>query len=152
MTRVLFVCLGNICRSPTAEAVARARAAAAGVAAEFDSAGTGGWHVGEPPDRRAQAEAAARGYDMSGQRARQATARDFHDFDLILAMDRANLAALERLRPADAKADLRLFLACAPEAGRDEVPDPYYDGGFPLAFDLIEAAAGGLIADLSAKS
>lgn len=148
MTRVLFVCLGNICRSPTATAVFRARAAAAGLDVEADGAGTGGWHVGEPPDPRAAAEGAKRGYDLSALRARQAGAADFSRYDLILAMDRSNLAALERLRPAEGGADLRLFLDYAPGQPRREVPDPYYEGGFDLALDLIEQASDGLIAAL----
>ncbi|MEM8755513.1 MAG: low molecular weight protein-tyrosine-phosphatase [Pseudomonadota bacterium] len=145
MTKVLFVCLGNICRSPTATAVFRARAAEAGLDAAADGAGTGGWHIGDPPDPRATAEAARRGYDMSALRARQAKAADFAAYDLILAMDRSNLAALERLRPADARAELKLFLDYAPGAGRRDVPDPYYEGGFDLVLDLIEEAADGLI-------
>ena len=145
MTRVLFVCLGNICRSPTAEGVFRARAAAAGLTATVDSAGTGGWHVGDPPDRRAQAEARRRGYDLSAQRARRATAQDFHDFDLIFAMDRSNLSALTRLRPADASADLTLFLDLLPDHPLRDVPDPYYEDGFDTVLDLIEHGCDALI-------
>ncbi len=144
-TRILYVCLGNICRSPTAEGVLRARAPKDWV---IDSAGTGGWHVGDPPDPRAVAEAARRGIDIRGLRARQVTAEDFHHFDHILAMDRSNLDALRRLRPADAQADLRLCLDDAPGLGTRDVPDPYYDGGFARAYALIEAAADGLIARL----
>lgn len=142
-TRILYVCLGNICRSPTAEGVLRAMAGARDI--EIDSAGTGGWHVGNPPDPRAVAEAAARGIDISGLRARQVTVQDFHDFDHILAMDRSNLAALERMRPAGSKADLRLTLSDAEGLGETDVPDPYYDDGFPKAYGLIEAAASGLL-------
>ncbi|MEL7463528.1 MAG: low molecular weight protein-tyrosine-phosphatase [Pseudomonadota bacterium] len=146
--RILFVCLGNICRSPTATGVFRARAEAAGLDAHADGAGAGAWHVGEPPDPRAREEAAKRGYDLSALRARQVTALDFGHYDLILAMDRSNLAALERIRPAHARARLALFLDYAPDQPRREVPDPYYEGGFDLALDLIETASDGLIAEI----
>lgn len=149
-TRILFVCLGNICRSPTAHGVFRAMAEAGGLPVEVDSAGTGGWHAGEPPDPRATAEAAKRGYDLSDLRARQVRAGDFDAFDLILAMDRANLAALERLRPTGSGTEVRLFLDYG-DSPRDEVPDPYYDGGFDLVLDLIEDASRGLLADLAAR-
>ena len=142
-TRILYVCLGNICRSPTAEGVLRAKAGDRDVM--IDSAGTGGWHVGNPPDPRAVAEARGRGIDISGLRARQVTADDFHDFDHILAMDGSNLAALERMRPVGSKADLRLTLSDAPELRETDVPDPYYDDGFAKAYALIEAAADGLL-------
>ena len=145
---MLFVCLGNICRSPTAEAVARAIAGAEGVAAEFDSAGTGDWHIGHPPYPPAIRAGAARGYDLSPLRARQVTAADFAAFDHILAMDRANLASLNRLRPAGEGPVPRLMLDHAPGAGIDEVPDPYFTGDFETVLDLIEAAARGLIAQL----
>lgn len=142
MTRILIVCLGNICRSPTAEAVLRDLARAEGPGIEVDSAGTGDWHVGNPPHPPAIRAAAARGYDMQALRARQVRAEDFHAFDLILAMDRANLRDLGALRPADAPADLRLFL------GDDEVPDPYFTGDFDGALDLIEAGARACLAHL----
>lgn len=148
MTKILFVCLGNICRSPTAEGVFRTRAAQAGLKVEVDSAGTGAWHVGEAPDRRAQTEAAKRGYDLSAQRARQVTADDFHHFDHIIAMDRSNLRNLSAMAPANARANVRLFLSFAPDCEREEVPDPYYEGGFDYALDLIEAASDGLIESL----
>ncbi len=112
---------------------------------EIDSAGTGAWHVGNPPDPRAVTEAASRGIDLSDLRARQITSQDFHAFDHILAMDRSNLAALERMRPDGAKADLRLTLSDAPNLGDTDVPDPYYDDGFTKAYGLIEAAADGLL-------
>ncbi len=149
--KVLFVCMGNICRSPTAEGVFRAAAERAGLAVEIDSAGTGGWHTGEPPDRRAQMAASARGIDLSGQRARKARPADFHEFDHILAMDHDNLAELEIIQPADGKAELRLFLDYAPDQPVREVPDPYYGGadGFENVLDLIEQASAGLIARLS---
>lgn len=111
----------------------------------IDSAGTGAWHVGDPPDPRAIAEARRRGIDISGLRARQVQAEDFHRFDHILAMDRSNFAALERMRPSDSKADLRLCLSDASELGQTDVPDPYYNDGFERAYELIEAAAEGLL-------
>ena len=129
----------------------RARAAKAGVRLVVDSAGTGAWHVGEAPDRRAQAEARKRGYDLSAQRARQATVQDFSDFDLIFAMDRSNLAALQRLRPADGGAGLALFLDLAPDQPLREVPDPYYEDGFDTVLDLIEDGCDALIDRLKSK-
>jgi protein-tyrosine phosphatase len=152
MTAVLFVCLGNICRSPTAEGVFREVVDREGLAGEIvvDSAGTGAWHAGEAPDARAQAAARSRGYDLSSQRARQLRPEDFHRFDLILAMDRANLAELHSQRPEDARAELRLFLSFARSADVEEVPDPYYgDGsGFERVLDLVEDASRGLLAQL----
>lgn len=149
--RVLFVCLGNICRSPTAEAVARAMAEADYVAAEFDSAGTGDWHVGNPPYPPAIRAAAARGYDLGPLRARQVSAEDFAVFDHVLAMDRANLQALERLRPMGTGPAPRLFLDYADGVSTEEVPDPYFTRDFDAALDLIEAASRGLIAQLRQK-
>ena len=147
---ILFVCLGNICRSPTAEGVFRARAARAGIAGrvDVDSAGTGDWHVGHPPDARAVAAAARRGYDLAGLRARQVATGDFHRFGWILAMDRANLRDLSALRPRAFTGHLGLFLDVAPELGVREVPDPYYGGadGFEQVLDLIETASDALIA------
>ncbi len=151
-TRILAVCLGNICRSPTAEAVLRAIAAEEGLDLELDSAGTGGWHVGEPPYGPAIQAGAARGYDLSPLRARQVTRADFDRFDLILAMDCANLADLERLRPAGNATPVRLFLSYAPETGQDEVPDPYYTRRFDEALDLVEAAAQALVAQLQIEA
>ena len=142
--RILIVCLGNICRSPTAEGVFRAIAAAEGLAVEIDSAGTGNWHLGKPPYGPAAAAAAARGYDISDLRARQVTPADFDRFDLILAMDDANLAALERLRPAGNATPVALLMKHADEGGHREVPDPYYTREFDAALDLIEAACRGL--------
>ncbi|MCU4653169.1 low molecular weight phosphotyrosine protein phosphatase [Roseibacterium sp. SDUM158016] len=132
-TRILCVCLGNICRSPTAEAVLGAHLP--GV--EIDSAGTGGWHVGEPPYGPAIRAAAARGYDLSAQRARQVSPSDFGQFDLILAMDCQNLADLRDLDPGST-AQLALFLE---PLGGGDVPDPYYTRDFDGALDLIERAA-----------
>lgn len=150
--RILFVCLGNICRSPTAEVVFRTVASreAPDIVLEIDSAGTAGYHVGELPDRRTRQAAARRGYDLSALRARVVEPRDFESFDLILAMDRENLRALERRAPPQAHERLRLFLDFAPETGISEVPDPYYGGpnGFEDVLDLIEAASRGLIEHL----
>ncbi|GGE47493.1 low molecular weight protein-tyrosine-phosphatase [Actibacterium pelagium] len=148
-TRILFVCLGNICRSPMAHAVFETKAQAAGLDVYVESAGTGGWHVGDPPDGRAQAEAMRRGYDLSLLRAQQAVVRDFDRFDLIVAMDRSNWTALERMRPSTSEIPVELFLSFA-EVTEMEVPDPYYSGGFELALDLIEAASDGLISRLRA--
>ena len=154
--RILFVCLGNICRSPTAEAVFRAVAAREmpDLALEIDSAGTAAYHVGELPDRRTREAAARRGYDLSTLRARVVEADDFEHYDLILAMDRENLRTLERSAPPEARERLRLFLEFAPEAGVSEVPDPYYGGpnGFEDVLDLIEAASRGLIEHLRRPS
>lgn len=138
------MCLGNICRSPTAEVVFRETAARAGLARlTVDSAGTGEWHVGNPPDWRAIEHAARRGYELSHLRARQVDARDFANFDYLFAMDRANLAALTALRPPGFAGHLGLFLDGAPEAGMREVPDPYDDGpdAFERMLDLIEAGS-----------
>jgi protein-tyrosine phosphatase len=142
--RVLFVCTGNICRSPTAEGVLRHLAQDSGIPIHVESAGTGDWHVGQPPDERAQHHAKGRGYDLSAQRARQVRLRDFEDFDLIVAMDRGHLAALERQCPREHRAKLRLLVE-----GRD-VPDPYYGGpdGFERVLDMVEAGCRGLLAEL----
>jgi len=153
---VLFVCLGNICRSPTAEAVLRALAAreAPQLAVHIDSAGTAGYHIGHAPDARAQEAARRRGYDMSGRRARMIERRDFERFDLLLAMDRSNWADLRRAAPASAHERVQLFLEFAPDAGTLEVADPYYGGpnGFEEVLDLIEAAARGLLRHLAARA
>lgn len=150
--RVLFVCLGNICRSPTAEGVLRDLAAreAPQLRLDIDSAGTADYHIGAAPDPRSQSAARARGIDISGLRARQIDRSDFEQFDFILAMDQDNLARLERLRPRGARAQLQLFMSYAPQIGRSEVPDPYYGGpqDFEAVLDLTSAAARGLIAAL----
>ncbi|SLN39542.1 Low molecular weight protein-tyrosine-phosphatase YfkJ [Pseudoruegeria aquimaris] len=146
--RILFVCLGNICRSPTAEGVFATLAVRAGLSVAVDSAGTSDWHVGDPPYGPMQRAAQARGYDLSALRARQATAKDFEDFDLILVMDESNLADMEQLRPAGSRTPVRLFLDYAETAGVREVPDPYYTRDFDTPIALIEAASRGLIAQL----
>jgi len=152
--RVLFVCLGNICRSPTAEGVLRHKLREAGLADQIEvaSAGTGDWHVGKAPDKRSQAAAKLRGYDLSAQRAQQVSRADFATYDLILAMDNSNLRNLKVLQPAKSKAELDLFLRCyASEI--DEVPDPYYDGdqGFEQVLDLIERASDLLVIELKGR-
>jgi len=152
MPRVLFVCLGNICRSPTAEGVLRAIAAREfpGVALEIDSAGTADYHVGEPPDRRTVAVARRRGYDLAALRARQVRPEDFRRFDYLLAMDHANLSELESRRPGDASARLALYLEFAPGTATLEVPDPYYGGteDFEHVLELCESAARGFLKHL----
>lgn len=142
--RILFVCLGNICRSPAAEGVFRSMTPDM----ETDSAGTGGWHVGEPPYGPMQEAARVRGYELSDLRARQFRVKDFDRFDLIIAMDATNLADIERQRPPANTTQVRLFTDYAPETGMDHVPDPYYTRDFEGALDLIEAAARGLRASL----
>ncbi len=147
---VLFCCMGNICRSPTAEGVFRAQLQAAGLADQVhvDSAGTHGYHIGEPPDARSQRHALKRGYDLSRQRAREVRAADFDAFDLILAMDFDNLARLGQECPLEQRHKLRLFMSFAPQAGSAVVPDPYYSGadGFEVVLDLVEQASRGLLA------
>jgi len=149
---VLFVCTGNICRSPTADGVFRHLVREAGLEAEVrvDSAGTHDYHVGEPPDERAQAHALRRGYDLSALRARQVAGEDFDRFDLVLAMDRGHLRILKRLAPPEHHHKLRLFMEYATHLRRDDVPDPYYGGsrGFEEVLDMIEDAARGLLAEL----
>lgn len=147
---VLFVCLGNICRSPTAQGVFEAKLADAGLQhrVRVDSAGTAAWHVGKAPDQRSQQVAAQRGYDLSQLRARQATRADFDQFDYVLAMDADNLTDLRVLEPAHFKGVLKLFLDYAFPSEQRGVPDPYYtqgDAGFHEVVDLIEAASDGLI-------
>ncbi len=154
MTSVLFVCMGNICRSPTAEGVFREllQAEGLGEAMRVDSAGTHAYHIDEAPDFRAQAVALERGIDLSTLRARQVTTKDFLQFDHLVAMDRENLSRLESLRPADAGAVLHLLMGFAPEGTPEEVPDPYYGGeqDYVYAFELIHAGATGLLAALRA--
>jgi len=150
--RVLFVCLGNICRSPTAEAMLRRHVRDAGLAGrvEIDSAGTLDDHSGAPPDPRAIAHGERRGLAMRELRARQVRAVDFDRFDVVFAMDASNLAELERLRPPGARARLALLMDCVPEAGVREVPDPYSGSGrdFERVLDLVDLACGRFVATL----
>jgi protein-tyrosine phosphatase len=147
--RIGFVCLGNICRSPTAEGILRAELERRGhhERVEVDSAGTGGWHVGDAADPRMRRAASARGYELTS-RARQVAAEDFERFDLVVAMDRQNLADLEEIAPppAERRADLRLFASFLPPGAPQDVPDPYYGGpdGFDRVIDLIEEAAAAI--------
>lgn len=154
-TSVLFVCTGNICRSPTAEGVLRQLAEQAKVPLRVDSAGTHSYHVGQPPDRRSQSAALKRGFDLSNQRARRVTEDDFHEFDWILAMDRDHIEILESMRPAESTARLHLFLEFAPAlpSGLEDVPDPYYGGrkGFERVLDLVEQASKGLLEHLQSR-
>ena len=145
---VLFVCTGNICRSPTAEGVLRHQAEKAGVDLHIESAGIGSWHIGRAPDERSQKHAKGRGYDLSRLRARQVEPFDFERFDLILAMDRGHLRALECMAPDKHRKKIRLFVA-----DRD-VPDPYYGGpeGFEEVLDLVEAACRDLLQELKSTS
>ncbi|MFQ6023487.1 MAG: low molecular weight protein-tyrosine-phosphatase [Acidiferrobacterales bacterium] len=152
MVKVLFVCLGNICRSPTAEGVFRrlVESADLGRRIAVDSAGTHAYHVGAPPDPRAQAVAARRGIDLSTMRGRRAIARDFRDFDYILAMDKENYEYLQSKCPPELKHKIRLLMEFAPEYSHDEVPDPYFGGasGFDQVLDMIEDAAAGLLSEI----
>ncbi|WP_339933905.1 low molecular weight protein-tyrosine-phosphatase [Vreelandella glaciei] len=149
--KVLFVCLGNICRSPTAEGVFRRALEQAGLAddVEIDSCGVGSWHVGKAPDSRAQQAALCRGIDLSGLRARQLNVQDFAEFDYVLGMDQDNLRAIRDLKPVNSQAHVGLFLDFAGTPGA-EVPDPYYGGdeGFENVLNMIEAASNGLIQHL----
>jgi protein-tyrosine phosphatase len=156
VVRLLFVCMGNICRSPTAEGVMRSLLREQGLedAVEVDSAGTGDWHVGSPPDARATAAARARGITLEGA-ARPVAPRDFEDYDLILAADRRNLRDLRALTPPDAQARIHLLREFDPEsegAPDLDVPDPYYGGddGFEQVLDLVEASCRGLLDQLRA--
>jgi protein-tyrosine phosphatase len=152
---VCFVCLGNICRSPTAEGVMRHQLAEAKLADRVivDSAGTGNWHIGEAPDERAQQAARQRGYDLSQLRGRQIAAGDFERFDLLIAMDDANVAALHRMCPPAYRDKIRLLMEFAPQGDVREVADPYFGDatGFDLVLDQCEAACRGLVAALSGQ-
>lgn len=144
---ICFVCMGNICRSPTAEAVFKHKAGQANLNLIIDSAGTLGAHSREKPDPRSQKAGAARGYSFDGIRARKVTEKDFEKFDLILAMDNDNIAALMKVAPDEHKSKVKLFLEFAKQHDDTEVPDPYYGGagGFNYVLDLIEDASNGLI-------
>ena len=157
--KVLFVCLGNICRSPTAHGVFRALVEQEGEgqvnfkSIEIDSAGTGDWHIGHPPDHRASQTAAKRGYDLSDLVARQVSAKDFQFFDYILAMDNNNLKDLRAMAPSNYAGTLSLFLEFAENYSESEVPDPYYGGdqGFEHVLDLVEDASRGLLKHIQAN-
>jgi protein-tyrosine phosphatase len=150
---VLFVCLGNICRSPLAEAAFRQEAERRGLDVEIDSAGTGAWHVGHPPDRRAQAVARRHGIDIGGYRARQVTPEDFRRFTHVVALDRDNLAALKALRPRDATAELLLLLDAVEGRRGEAVADPYFgdDAGFDVTWADAVAGAKGLADRIEGK-
>jgi len=146
---ICFVCLGNICRSPTAEGVMRHQVERAKLSEQIliDSAGTGDWHIGAAPDERAQRAASRRGYDLSTLRGRQIGPIDFERFDLLIAMDDANVDALQRVCPPSHRDKIRLLMEYAPETGRREVADPYFggDAGFEQVLDQCEAACSGLL-------
>lgn len=150
--RVLFVCTGNICRSPTAEGVFRDLVTREGLSGQvhIESAGTHGYHVGDPPDARSQMSAKKRGVDLSGLRARRAKAADFTKFDYVLAMDFTNIDALRSLAPKASGKKLQLLMAFAPGEELREVPDPYYGegDGFERVLDMIEEASGGLLSHI----
>lgn len=152
---VLFVCTGNICRSPTAEGLFREYARRAGIESSFliDSAGTGGWHQGEAPDARSVMTAMKRGLDISGLRARQLLAKDYSDFDFMIAMDRTHLAHMKQQCPAGAPASMSLLLSHIEKGGYVDVPDPYYGGqpDFDLTYDLIESGVTALLSDLNRR-
>ncbi len=155
MIKVLFVCMGNICRSPTAEGVFRAQVTAAGLAPyiQIDSVGTHDYHIGDVPDGRAQAAAATRGYNLSRLRGRQVGPRDFIEFDYILAMDMENLSLLQERCPSEQAHKLGLFLAYSKNFLEREVPDPYYGGatGFEKVLDMVEDAGRGLLEHIQKK-
>ena len=147
---VLFICMGNICRSPSAEAAFRHKAKAQGLSLKIDSAGTVGAHVKEKPDHRAQKAGIERGYSFDGIKARKVTVQDFDEFDLILAMDKANLEDLQKMAPKHLQYKAKLFLDFANKHEETEVPDPYYGGanGFRFVLDLVEDASDGLLTQL----
>jgi protein-tyrosine phosphatase len=152
---VLFVCMGNICRSPTAQGVFEAMVVAAGLSKRIlvDSAGTHAYHIGKPPDTRASRAAARRGLDLTGQRARRVESADFTRFDYVLAMDSSNLDDLLSMCPQEHRQKVRLFLEFAAPAGRTDVPDPYYGGeqGFERVLDLVEEGASALLEDIRSR-
>lgn len=153
--KVCFVCMGNICRSPTAEGVFTKLAEQEGVLKhiEIDSAGTHAYHVGEPPDSRAQHSAKGRGIDISDLKARKAVAEDFHRFDYVIAMDEDNYRRLEAICPPGLEYKLQLLMSYAPHLEHREVPDPYYGGakGFEHVLDMVEEAANGLLQEIRLK-
>lgn len=152
---VLFVCLGNICRSPTAHGVFQGMVISNGFAdtINVDSAGTGDWHIGHSPDQRTAQVAASKGYDLSELRARLVTSDDFEQFDYVIAMDKANLSDLKAMQPAGYTGCLSLFLDFTTQNSHSEVPDPYYGGedGFELVFNLVEEASQGLLEHIQAN-
>jgi protein-tyrosine phosphatase len=154
MKSILFVCLGNICRSPTAKAVFDSKFQQAGLLIETESAGTSDYHAGSPPDPRAQRMARRLGLDIGEDRARRVSDDDFRRFDAIFVMDRSNLEALQVIRPADCSCRVDLVMSLAPDYGVPEVPDPYYGGedGFQRVIDMLEAAADRLVLELAARS
>ncbi len=155
MVKVLFVCMGNICRSPTAQGVFETLVQRENLAQriKIDSAGTHAYHVGEPPDPRATEAAKRRGVDLTTQRARKVKPEDFLEFDYVLAMDSSNYEALREICHPDYEDRLRLFLDFAPHLGVEDVPDPYYGGpqGFERVLDLIEAASEGLLVEMRTR-
>jgi len=155
MIKVLFVCMGNICRSPTAHGVFEHLVMQASLAQriEIDSAGTHAYHVGEQPDKRAQATALNRGFDLSSQRARRVKKADFNYYDYVIAMDKDNLANLLEICPQEQSNKVSLFLNYSSHVDEEEVPDPYYGGskGFERVLDMVELAADGLLSEIKAK-
>ena len=155
MIKVLFVCMGNICRSPTAEGVFRRQVVAAGLSdmIVIDSAGTHDYHIGKPPDNRAQQAALKRGYDLSGLRGRQVAPRDFQEFDYILAMDADNLSYLQKNCPQQQQHKLNLLMEFSENFSQRKVPDPYYGGaqGFENVLDMVEDAATGLLQKIQSR-
>ncbi len=155
MVKVLFICMGNICRSPTAHGVFERKVLQASLAQriEIDSAGTHAYHVGEPPDKRAQATALNRGVDLSSQRARRVKKADFDHYDYVIAMDNDNLANLLEICPRTQRNKISLFLSYSSDVDEEEVPDPYYGGpkGFERVLDMVESAADGLLSDIKEK-
>lgn len=155
MIKVLFVCMGNICRSPTAEGVFRRQVVAAGLSdmIVIDSAGTHDYHIGKPPDNRAQQAALKRGYDLSGLRGRQVALRDFQEFDYILAMDTDNLSYLQKNCPQQQQHKLNLLMEFSENFSQRKVPDPYYGGaqGFENVLDMVEDAATGLLQKIQSR-
>jgi len=155
MVKVLFVCMGNICRSPTAHGVFEhlVREASLDKRIEIDSAGTHAYHVGEQPDKRAQATALNRGFDLSSQRARRVKEADFEYYDYVIAMDNDNLANLHAICPRALRDRVTLFLGYADDVKEEEVPDPYYGGskGFERVLDMVESAADGLLNEIKQK-